>query len=54
MSFRQLATEEAPLSYFFGCSDKDKTAFVEYLIKDIPPRPAHMDEMVRVNLGLAA
>jgi glyoxylase-like metal-dependent hydrolase (beta-lactamase superfamily II) len=32
----------------------DRTAFIEHLIKDIPPRPAQMDEMMRVNLGLTA
>ena len=30
----------------------DKAAFVADLIKEIPPRPADMDAMVRANLGL--
>lgn len=30
----------------------DKVAFVEYLTKDLPPRPADMEAMVRANLGL--
>ncbi len=32
----------------------DKAAFIEYLLNDIPQRPALMDEMVRVNLGRVA
>ncbi|MBK9428373.1 MAG: hypothetical protein IPN63_13625 [Gammaproteobacteria bacterium] len=32
----------------------DKAAFVDALTRDIPPRPAEMDAMVRANLGLAA
>lgn len=32
----------------------DKAAFVDYLTRDIPPRPADMEAMVRANLGLAA
>ena len=32
----------------------DKAAFIESLIKDIPPRPAQMEAMVRANLGFAA
>ncbi len=31
----------------------DKAAFVDALTRDIPPRPADMDAMVRANLGLA-
>ena len=30
----------------------DKATFIESLIKDTPPRPAQMDEMVRANLGI--
>ncbi|MBL6749501.1 MAG: MBL fold metallo-hydrolase [Nevskia sp.] len=30
----------------------DKAAFVQFLTKEIPPRPADMDAMVRSNLGL--
>ena len=29
----------------------DKPAFVEYLIKDIPPRPAEMERIVAVNIA---
>jgi hypothetical protein len=29
-------------------------AFVDALTRDIPPRPADMDAMVRANLGLTA
>ena len=32
----------------------DKSTFIETLIRDIPPRPAQMDEMVRANLGISA
>lgn len=32
----------------------DKATFIESLIKDIPPRPAQMDEMMRANLGMTA
>jgi len=32
----------------------DRAAFVDALTRDIPPRPADMDAMVRANLGLAA
>jgi glyoxylase-like metal-dependent hydrolase (beta-lactamase superfamily II) len=31
----------------------DKATFVDYLTKEIPPRPADMEAMVRFNLGLA-
>jgi hydroxyacylglutathione hydrolase len=31
-----------------------RTAFIEYLTREIPPRPTDMDAMVRANLGLAA
>ncbi|MGE4049405.1 MAG: hypothetical protein AB7F35_31525, partial [Acetobacteraceae bacterium] len=31
----------------------DKAAFVDALTRDIPPRPAAMDAMVRANLGVA-
>jgi glyoxylase-like metal-dependent hydrolase (beta-lactamase superfamily II) len=31
----------------------DRAAFVDALTRDIPPRPAAMDAMVRANLGLA-
>jgi hydroxyacylglutathione hydrolase len=30
----------------------DKAAFIEQLTQNIPPRPAHMDAIVRTNLGL--
>ena len=30
----------------------NKESFIEYLIKEIPPRPAGMEAMVRFNLGL--
>lgn len=29
----------------------DKTTFVDYLIKDIPPRPAEMDKIVAANIA---
>jgi glyoxylase-like metal-dependent hydrolase (beta-lactamase superfamily II) len=32
----------------------DKAAFVEYLTREIPPRPANMEAMVRANMGLGA
>lgn len=32
----------------------DREAFIQSLIKEVPPRPADMDAMVRVNLGEAA
>lgn len=32
----------------------DKAAFVDSLTREIPPRPADMDAMLRFNLGLAA
>lgn len=32
----------------------DRQSFIEYLTREIPPRPADMDAMVRANLGLAA
>ncbi|NDU92326.1 MAG: MBL fold metallo-hydrolase [Ferrovum sp.] len=32
----------------------DKSTFIESLIKDLPPRPAQMDEMVRANQGITA
>jgi hypothetical protein len=32
----------------------DKATFVDYLTKEIPPRPADMEAMVRFNLGLAS
>lgn len=32
----------------------DKAAFIDALTRDIPPRPADMDAMVRANLGLVA
>lgn len=32
----------------------DKAAFVDYLTKEIPPRPANMEAIVRANLGLGA
>ncbi len=32
----------------------DKPTFIETLIRDIPPRPAQMDEIVRANLGISA
>jgi hypothetical protein len=28
----------------------EKSAFVEYLIREIPPQPANMEAMVRENL----
>ncbi len=31
----------------------DRQAFIEHLTREIPPRPADMDAMVRANLGLA-
>ena len=31
----------------------DKPTFIETLIRDIPPRPAQMDEIVRANLGIS-
>lgn len=31
----------------------DKAAFVDYLTREIPPRPTDMEAMVRFNLGLA-
>ncbi|MGA7179723.1 MAG: MBL fold metallo-hydrolase [Thiobacillaceae bacterium] len=30
----------------------DRTAFIEALTKEIPPRPAEMDRMVQANLGM--
>lgn len=30
----------------------DKTTFVDYLIKDIPPRPAEMDKIVAANIAV--
>ena len=32
----------------------DKAAFVDYLTREIPPRPANMEAIVRANLGLGA
>ena len=32
----------------------DRAAFIDALTRDIPPRPADMDAIVRTNLGLAA
>ncbi|WP_432262754.1 MBL fold metallo-hydrolase [Cupriavidus sp. TMH.W2] len=32
----------------------DRSTFVDYLTREIPPRPTGMDAMVRFNLGLAA
>jgi glyoxylase-like metal-dependent hydrolase (beta-lactamase superfamily II) len=32
----------------------NRQEFIEYLTRDIPPRPADMDAMVRANLGVAA
>ena len=32
----------------------DRAAFVDALTRDIPPRPADMEAMVRANLGLVA
>lgn len=32
----------------------DRAAFVDFLTRDIPPRPADMDAMLRFNLGVAA
>jgi hydroxyacylglutathione hydrolase len=29
----------------------EKSAFVEYLTREIPPQPANMEAMVRENLG---
>ena len=29
-----------------------RDAFIDHLIKEIPPRPSEMDMMVRANLGL--
>ena len=29
----------------------DKEAFIEYLTKEIPPRPAEMDKMVAANIA---
>ena len=30
----------------------DKAAFVDYLTREIPPRPANMEAMVQANLGI--
>jgi len=30
----------------------NKAAFVEYLAREIPPRPANMEAMVQANLGI--
>jgi glyoxylase-like metal-dependent hydrolase (beta-lactamase superfamily II) len=35
-----------------GLNIKSKEEFVEHILKDIPPRPAEMDEIVKFNLGL--
>lgn len=32
----------------------DRAGFVDHLTRDIPPRPADMDAIIRANLGLAA
>lgn len=32
----------------------DRAGFIDHLTRDIPPRPANMDAIVRANLGLAA
>ncbi|MBT9461816.1 MAG: MBL fold metallo-hydrolase, partial [Rugosibacter sp.] len=32
----------------------DKAAFVDYLTREISPRPANMEAIVRANLGLGA
>jgi hypothetical protein len=32
----------------------DRQAFIDSVTREIPPRPADMDAMVRANLGVAA
>jgi hydroxyacylglutathione hydrolase len=32
----------------------DRPGFIDYLTRNIPPRPSNMDAMVRANLGLTA
>ena len=36
-----------------GLQIKSKQEFIEYILKDIPPRPAEMEKIVQFNLGIA-